>query len=300
MPDYSMKLKEGESYGALEGEPILRHSSRQDLEQDPTEPHGRGTPRLNPPSNAPYPSISGGTSILGQAHWVAVGKLTPGLIHEINNALCVLSNYVQLLMLEGERRCWDNLKPLGAMSHTIEQVQALTHRVAGYVRQSAQSPSRIKVNDLLEEVLALATLQRAVRELHIDRVPADNVFEIEADPGPLVDAFVELLTIAASAEGRRGTLTISTETTPSTEPRTGSGWVVVSLSGSGPWQHCPDEDLALACQIIEQQGGRVVWRAQPETTGGQLSVRLRAFAPESLGSPSCPAEWARQAAEMAY
>ncbi len=64
--------------------------------------------------------------VLGQAHWMAVGKLTPGLIHEINNALCVIGNYVQLLMLERERRGAETLKPLTVMNATIERVQALT------------------------------------------------------------------------------------------------------------------------------------------------------------------------------
>lgn len=221
-------------------------------------------------------------------HWVVVGKLTPGLIHEINNALCVVSNYVQLLMLERERRGWDILKPLAAMSHTIERAQALSHRVAVYAREPARPQSRFGVNDLLEEALALASLQRTFRELHLHKSFADSLPEIKGDPRSLMDAFFELLTIAASAVGRGGTLTISTQSTP--------GWVVVGFDGSGQWRQCSDESLTMARQIVEQQGGRVVCEAQPGPTEGHPSVWLRAgerreedVAPHPIGGSPRPA-----------
>ncbi|MGB4781401.1 hypothetical protein, partial [Candidatus Methylomirabilis sp.] len=182
-------------------------------------------------------------TILGQAsfdaaqdrHWVGVGKLTPGLIHEINNALCVVGNYVQLLMLERERRGWDILKPLQAMRNSLECAQTISHRVAEYASKPARPQARLQVHDLLEEAVALAHLHRAFRELHLRKAFTDNLPEIEGDPRSLMDAFLDLLTVAASAVGRGSTLAISTAST--------SGWVVVSLSGAGQWPHCSDESL---------------------------------------------------------
>jgi len=201
-------------------------------------------------------------------HWVGVGKLTPGLIHEINNALCVIGNYLQLLMLERERRGWDILKPLQAMSNSIECAQTLSHRVAVYAREPARPQSLLQVNNLLEEAIALAHLHRAFQALHLRKAFADNLPEIKGDPRSLMDAFLDLLTVAASAVGRGGALAISTAST--------ADWVVVSFSGAGQWPQCSDESLALTRQIVEHQGGRVVREAQPESTEGQLSVWLRA------------------------
>lgn len=209
------------------------------------------------------------------SHWVAVGRLTPGLIHELNNAFCVIGNYVQLLMLEQKRRGWDIVKPLTAMSNSLEHAQALTHRVAGYVRQPACPRSRLPVNDLLEETLALASLQRTFRELHLRKSFADNLPEIEGDCGSLMDALLELLVRAAHVVERGGALTISTESI--------SDWVVVSLNGAGRWRQCTDESLALARQIIERQGGRIVREAQPEALEGQLSLWLRVGYPHPGG-----------------
>ena len=247
-----------------------------DPQAGPTHRGGNGCdPEVLPLTNGRHPLTAGETSILGQAsfdvaqdrHWVGVGKLTPGLIHEINNALCVVGNYVQLLMLERERRGWDILKPLQAMSNSIERAQALSHRVAVYAREPVRPQARLQVHNLLDEAVALSHLHRAFRELHLHQAFADNLPEIKGDPRSLMDAFLDLLTIAASAVGRGGTLTISTEST--------SDWVVVSLSGAGQWPHCSDESLTLARQIVEHQEGRVVREAQPGPTEGQLSVWLK-------------------------
>lgn len=207
------------------------------------------------------------SDITQNGHWMAVGRLTPGLIHEINNAFCVIGNYVQLLMLEQERRGWDIVKPLTAMNTSLERVQALTHRVAGYVRRPACPQSRLRINELLEETLALASLQKTFRELQIRKAFADNLPEIEGDPGSLMDAFLELLVYAAHTLGRGGALTISIEPI--------SDWVAVRLSGSAQWQQCPDGTLTLTRQVVERQGGRVVHEAQSGTTEERLSIWLR-------------------------
>lgn len=203
-------------------------------------------------------------------HWMAVGRLTPGLIHEVNNALCAVGNYVQLLTLQGERQGWDILRPLAAMSNSLERAQAMTHRVAEYARGSARPGSRLRLNDLLGEALALASLQRTFRALRIHKAFADNLPEIEGDPKPLMDAFVELLSIAAHAVGRGGTLTVLTQSTP--------GWVMVTFNGPSYAWPCSETSLTLARQIIEQQAGRLVREAGPAQAAGDISVWLRASA----------------------
>src|SRR5574337_242753 len=208
-------------------------------------------------------------------HWIGVGKLTPGLIHEINNTLCAIGNYLQLLMLERERRGWDILKPLQAMSNSLERTQTLTQRVAVYAREPARPQSRLRMHDLLKEAIVLAHLHRAFREIHLRQAFADNLPEIEGDPRSLMDAFLDLLACAASVVGRGGTLAISTTST--------AGWVGVSFSGVGQWPQCSDESLTLVRQIVEHQGGQVVREAQPGSTEGQLSVWLRTGRQEGLG-----------------
>lgn len=209
-------------------------------------------------------------AVLGQAHWMAVGKLTPGLIHEINNALCVIGNYVQLLTLERECRGWDIGKSLAAMSNSLERAQALTHQVATYVRKTAQPSSCIRVNELLEEALVFASLQRWFRELYLHKTFSDNLPEVAGDPRSLMDAFVELLTIDSQAVASGGAVTISTRSTPD--------WVTVTFSGPDHAWPCSEASVTLARQIVEQQAGRLVREEDPERGAGNISVWLRATA----------------------
>jgi hypothetical protein len=171
-------------------------------------------------------------------------------------------------MLEQKRRGWDIVKPLTAMSTSLERAQALTHRVAGYARQPACSRSRLSVNDLLQETLALASLQRTFRGLRLHTSFADNLPEIEGESGSLMDVLLDLLVCAAQTIEHGGTLTISTQSIPD--------WIVVSLSGTGQWQQHVNGTLTLTHQVVERQGGRVVVReAQPEASDGQLAIWLR-------------------------
>lgn len=209
-------------------------------------------------------------AVLGQAHWMAVGKLTPGLIHEINNALCVIGNYIQILMLEHQHRGSEALKPLITMSATIERVQALTHRVAAYARENAHPSASIRVNELLEKALTLANLQKRFREIQLHKSFGTDLPEVKGDPRSLMDAFVELLTIDGPAVAQGGAVAILTRSTP--------GWVTVSLSGVDCVWPCSEASVTLARQIVEQQGGRLVREEDPGRGAGNISVWLRTTA----------------------
>jgi hypothetical protein len=210
--------------------------------------------------------LTGGGSaqaaILGQAHWAAVGKLTPGLIHEINNVLCVIANHVQLLMLQSERRDWDILRPLQVMSDNLDRVGKLAHRFAAYARSAQRPPCRLHLNELVDNAIALLEQQRTFRGLQIQKEFAQDLPEIEGDPGPLTDAVVELLSVGAQVIPRGGTLTIST--------RSSLRWMMISFTGAGRWPQVSDGSVTLARQIIEQQGGRLVYECHqaPTRVGG--------------------------------
>lgn len=198
--------------------------------------------------------LTGGGSaqaaILRQAHWAAVGGLTPGFIHEINNVLCVVANHVQLLMLQSERRDWDILRPLQVMSDNLDRVEKLAHRFAAYARSAQRPPRMLCLNALVDNAIALLEHQRTFLRLQIQKEFAQDLPEIEGDPGPLTDAVVELLSAGARAIPRGGTLTISTQSSP--------GLVMIGFTGAGQWPHVSDDSVILARHIVEQQGGRLV------------------------------------------
>lgn len=263
------------------------------LKRGPGYEDGIGTGASS--ANGLAPSV-----VLRQAHWVAVGRLTPGLIHEINNILCVVGNHVQLLLLNNEGGDVDLVKPLQVINEYADRAQVILHRFAEYARPLEEhSLSRVRVSDLLEDALALAHLQRPLRKLHLRKEWAEGIYEIEGNPNHVMDTFIELLTTAAHAIPCGGTLTISIQSIPSTEPvvsgveplrigplaelRTGfsdstslttggssagpiSGEVVIGFTGVGQWPHASDRGLEFARTLVEQLGGRLVCEAGQDAT----------------------------------
>lgn len=273
------------------------------LERGPGHEDGIGTGASSTNGLAP-------SAVLRQAHWVTVGRLTPGLIHEINNILCVVGNHVQLLLLNNEacpelnRRDGDVdlVKPLQVINEYTDRAQVILHRFAEYARPLEEhSLSRFRVSDLLEDALALAHLQRPLRKLHLRRECAEGICEIEGDPNPVMDVFIELLTMAAHAIPCGGTLTISTQSIPSTGLRTGcsdstslttgssagpvSGEVVIGFTGVGQWPHVSDRELALARTLVEQLGGRLVCES-----GRDATCRVSITGPLRQGSAQVSSE----------
>lgn len=244
------------------------------------------------------------STVLRQAHWVTVGHLTPGLIHEINNILCVVGNHIQLLLLKNEGGGVDLVEPLQVITEYTDRAQAILHRFAEYASPLERSLTRFRISDLLEDALALAHLQRPLRKLHLRKECAEGICEIEGDPNRVMDVFIELLMVAAHAIPCGGTLTISTQSIPSTGLRAGfSGLtsltsgnsagpvpnkVVIGFTGVGQWPHASDRGLALARALVEQLGGRLMCESSRDTTcrasttgplrqsSGQASTGLRA------------------------
>ena len=210
------------------------------------------------------------SAILGQTHWVTVGRLTPGLIHEINNILCVVGNHVQLLLLKNGGDNADIVKSLQVINGYTDRAQALLHRFAKYARPPGRPSSRFRVTDLLEDTLAFAHLQRPFRKLHLRKEFATDLPEIEGDPNPVMVVLIELVTIAAQAIPSGGTLTISSQLNcgmrndpienPHSEirhPYSSMPWVVIGFTGVGQWPHVSDRELTVARALVEQLGGRL-------------------------------------------
>lgn len=205
------------------------------------------------------------SAILGQAHWVSVGRLAPGLIHEINNILCVVGNHIQLLLLKNEGGDADSVTPFQVISDYTDRAQAILHCFAKYARPLERSSSRFRVTDLLEDTLALAHLQRPFRKLHLRREFATDLPEIEGDPNPVMDVLIELVTIAAQAIPSAGTLILSTQSISGfssylpTGDSTGlvAGGAMVGFTGVGQWPQLSDRRLTVARAVIEQLGGRL-------------------------------------------
>lgn len=229
--------------------------------------------------NGPEPLASGEgapaeLAILRQAHWAAAGQLTPGLIHEVNNVLCVVSNYAQLLLLKTEGEGSDIVKSLQAIGDYTDRAQAILHRFAEYARSPDRSSTSFRITDLLEKALALAHLQRPFRTIHLRRKFAEDLPQIEGNPHLVMDVLFELLQIAASVIPAGETLTVHTQPIFSGSTRLPAGdsagplarGAVIGFTGAGQWPQASSSELAVARTLIKQLRGRLMCECDRDAT----------------------------------
>ncbi|QYO75210.1 PAS domain S-box protein [Devosia salina] len=138
----------------------------------------------------------------------AVGQLTGGVAHDFNNLLTVILGNSELLIEELEDR--PELRVLASMSMSAAQRGAeMTTRLLAFARKQPLEPVLIDLNELVAGMEEL--LRRTLGEqVDIEWVRADRLWTIEADPGQLESALLNLAINARDAMPGGGHLTIET------------------------------------------------------------------------------------------
>jgi signal transduction histidine kinase len=138
----------------------------------------------------------------------AVGQLTGGIAHDLNNILTVITGTIEILM-EGVA----DRPELAAIAKMIDEATArgadLTQRLLAFARKQPLQPREIDVNSLVIEAsnLLRPTLGEQV-EVHM--VLAGDVSRALIDPSQLTNAILNLALNARDAMAGGGKLTIET------------------------------------------------------------------------------------------
>jgi len=168
----------------------------------------------------------------------AVGQLTGGLAHDLNNVLTVFS--MNLGMLEekaaGEPGCLRHIK---ALQQGFTRAADLTRKLLDFSRTRVHETKRVSVNEFVEglEDLITKSLTPAI-ELRMDLAP--NVWTVDIDPGDLETALLNLALNARDAMPKGGTLVIETSNKQIDENyvqrnsgATSGDFVLISVSDTG-------------------------------------------------------------------
>ena len=139
-----------------------------------------------------------------------VGKLAGGVAHDFNNILMVQKGYCELMAadLPADSPSADSLAQIEACT---ERAAALTRQLLAFSRKQTLQPKILDLN-LLAEGLA-EMLRRVVGEdLDVVIELAPTAAMVEADPGQIEQALVNLAANARDAMPQGGTLTIRIST----------------------------------------------------------------------------------------
>jgi len=147
----------------------------------------------------------------------SVGELAAGVAHEINNPVAIMveeAGWIGDLLEEAEFQQSENLPEI---SRAIIQIQTqgkrckeITHKLLSFARKTDGTLQDVDVNELFEDVVALAAQRAKYSMVQIKTSFAQNLPTVKVSPSEMQQVFFNLINNALDAmDGRGGTLTIS-------------------------------------------------------------------------------------------
>lgn len=221
-----------------------------------------------------------------------MGEMASGLAHELNQPLAAIAIYGQGLLrrLDAGEDSQDNIEP--AVRHIVTQAARageIIRRLRDFVTKRETHRSTVRINDLVDDVIALAAHDTAEQGAAVVTDYQDNIPDLLVDSIQIEQVVLNLIRNAAESMANR----------PPGEPRPiyittrlADGKATVSIADHGvgltPEQldHLFDPffttkpegmgmGLTISQSIIESHGGRLVAENNP-SGGATLSIVLPA------------------------
>ncbi len=176
----------------------------------------------------------------------AVGQLTSGIAHELNNPLTSVVLYTQMM----QRRSLDDSakRDLDKVVKETLRASKIVRGLLDFARQHSPESRPVNINDILESVADFVTYELRSHNIQseLDLSPALPI--TMADPYQLQQVFINLVNNAwqaVSETGKEGHLWIKTEVGPSTykvNPDNNSTVIRIIVKDDGPG--IPEEHLS--------------------------------------------------------
>ena len=135
-----------------------------------------------------------------------LGQLAAGVVHELNNPLTSISVYSEYLLTKGRRTGADagDLEKLSRITEAAARMLRFTRDLVTYARPSSEEPSRIAIDEEIDQALVFCEHVIAESGVTVEREYAASLPPLWAVRGQLHQVFINLVTNAchAMAESR--------------------------------------------------------------------------------------------------
>lgn len=246
----------------------------------------------------------------------AVGQLTGGLAHDLNNLLTGVSGAVEMMGLRIAQGRTDTLERyLGIASESVTRAAAVTHRLLAFSRRQTLDPKPTDGNRLIDGIAEL--LRRTVGPAHpIGLDLGDGCWPILVDPNQLENALLNLCINARDAMTDGGPIRIESRNcridgrSPVGQHMPAGDYLAISVTDSGTGMSAEVRSrafdpfyttkplgvgtglgLSMVYGFVRQSGGQV-WIDSEEGTGTCVTLYLpRTSAvpvPEAVGERVAP------------
>ena len=158
----------------------------------------------------------------------AMGTLSAGVAHEVNNPLAAISSLIQMLQAAPDLDD-DTREKLILISAQIERITRVTKDMMDFARARPAAKTRASVNEIVETALRLASFDKSFQRLKLHKNLAADLPMVFADADQLQQVFLNLFLNARDAMlNTSGELKIESKASPQGEIQ-----IEVSDSGGG-------------------------------------------------------------------
>jgi signal transduction histidine kinase len=142
----------------------------------------------------------------------ALGTLSAGVAHEINNPIGIITSRVELMMLEAtdDALSPEMRKDLEVILRQARRVATITQGLLSFARQSAGIQGPVELNRVVEDIVQLVQKDMSRSRITVSTQLAERLPLITADANAVGQVLLNLLTNARRAMADGGSITIET------------------------------------------------------------------------------------------
>ena len=208
----------------------------------------------------------------------AIGELSSGIAHEINNPLAIISQEAELVrtLLTGTNALSPDVDDsLREIASQVSRGRDITRGLLDFSRKMAPVAQLEALDKVIEDMVVLVEREAARKGTRVERRYAPDLPPLMIDVPLLRQVVINLLTNALDAAGEGGTITVSTCVC-------GPGKVCINVADNGPGIAPGDLPrlfnpffttkppgkgtglgLSISHNIVERMGGRITVQSQP-------------------------------------
>ena len=172
--------------------------------------------------------------ILQQDKMISLGRLAASVVHEINNPLSGILNYVRLMKRTMEKGNMDSARLekyaryLDIVDREISRCAHITGNLLAYTRKSPPSFEAVSVKDLLDRCIVLCAHKLELQKIEIHTTVPAQLPEVRGDFNQLQQCVLNLIFNAIDAMPMGGRLALTAGFDPT------SAMIVLDVADTGP------------------------------------------------------------------